>query len=63
MFVDCLMVAIAVVIFLCGIIIERLTRARDYWRRRAQFFETQAYSLLRNRPIFRHDDPADWWKE
>jgi hypothetical protein len=39
-----------------------LARARDYWRRRAQFFETQAYTLMRSRPMFRHDDPADYWK-
>jgi hypothetical protein len=49
-------------IFLLLMCIAALIRARNYWMRRALFFEAQAYELLRNRPVFRRDE-SDWWKE
>jgi hypothetical protein len=51
--------ALILLLLMC---IAALVRARNYWMRRALFFEAQAYELLRSKPIFRHDDPADWWR-
>jgi hypothetical protein len=40
---------------------KRMTEDRNYWMRRALFFEAQAYELLRSKPVFRRDE-SDWWR-
>jgi hypothetical protein len=57
---DVLMLALGIVAIFFGYLLH-LAHSRNYWRRRATFFERQAYELLRTRPLFRRDD-ADWWK-
>jgi len=41
---------------------EPLLEQVDYWRRRARFFENQAYGMMTRLQDIERDDDSEWWK-